>query len=263
MKYSSFLGRPWPQLPKLPDEWGSVPERNLHRIRRLSYGRQGSRPPLFQNRTRSLSTLLRVRIPVKTISCSGRWRSCRPEEVFGNVMRGDGLRPTPKGVDEPLSPLGARRISIPTAHKASIMQEVTIQWTRYPDFFDLYAKHKDEPKLIYIIGEHHHCYIGSVGSRGGTEGLAQRYQKPYIERARAIFGADKPQNQPAYVGHFLDPSDPAPDLVERVERTIQDLFIRRVGRSAALFTIRGTTTRITIRNIGQDLPSFLITESGT
>jgi hypothetical protein len=142
------------------------------------------------------------------------------------------------------------------------MQEVILQWTRYSSFFDLYAKHKNEPKLIYIIGESHHCYIGSVGSKGGTDGLAQRYQKQYIDRARAIFGADKPQNQPAYVGHFLSPDDPAPELIESVEKTIQNLFLNKFGKSAALFTPRGAAGQVSIKSEGQDLPPFLPQETG-
>jgi len=141
------------------------------------------------------------------------------------------------------------------------MQEVVLQWTRYPNFFDLYAKHKNDPKLMYIIGENHHCYIGSVGSKGGTDGLAQRYQKQYIDRARAIFGADKPQNQPAYAGHFLSPSDPTPELIKHAEESIQNLFLNKVGKSAALFTFRGAAGQVSIKSQGQDLPPFLAQES--
>lgn len=139
-----------------------------------------------------------------------------------------------------------------------MMPDVRIRWTRYEHFFELYNRHKNEPKLIYIIGENHHCYIGSVGSKGGQDGLAQRYQKQYIDRAKAIFGSDAPDNQPAYVGHFINPINPDPELIIAVEKTIQYEFINKVGRNKALFTTRGYAGHIGVESEGDHIPPFLI-----
>ena len=136
------------------------------------------------------------------------------------------------------------------------MDEIVIKWLCYPDFFKLYAAHNSDQKLIYVIGRTHHCYIGSVGSKGGTGGLARRYEKQYLDLARTIFGRDLPENQPAYTGLFVTPADPPPKLIEAVEKIIQKIFLDKLGESAALFALRGTVEPLDVKNRGQ-VPSFL------
>ena len=137
------------------------------------------------------------------------------------------------------------------------MDQIIIEWIRYTDFFDLYDALGREPKLVYVIGETHHCYIGSVGSRHGTGGLAVRYEKQYLDRARAIFGMDKPQHQPAYAGQFVSPIRPDSELVEAIERNIQSLFLKSVGQAAALFKPRGMLKALHWSNQGE-IPRFLL-----
>ena len=43
----------------------------------------------------------------------------------------------------------------------------TLAWARFENFFRLYEDLKNVPSLIYVIGETHHVYIGSVGCKGG------------------------------------------------------------------------------------------------
>lgn len=132
---------------------------------------------------------------------------------------------------------------------------LNLVWTGFQDFFDLYNQLKKEPRLFYVIGESHHCYIGSVGGRGGMKGLAQRYQKQYVDRSIAIFGSSTPVGQPAFASVVTDPRIQVSDI-EPIERQIQDVFIAKHGISNALFTPRGRASSHKIIHTG-NVPSFL------
>ena len=132
---------------------------------------------------------------------------------------------------------------------------LNLVWTKFKDFFDLYNQLKNEPRLFYVIGENHHCYIGSVGGRGGMKGLAQRYQKQYVDRSMAIFGSSAPLGQPAFASVVIDPRIQVSDI-EPIERQIQDVFIAKHGISNALFSPRGRASSHNIIHSG-NAPSFL------
>lgn len=83
---------------------------------------------------------------------------------------------------------------------------ITVQWTRYTDFFDLWDAHKKATQLLYVIGERDLCYIGCIGINGGKTGLGQRYQKQYMDRSKAIFGMQRPIARPAFAGVFTAPN---------------------------------------------------------
>jgi hypothetical protein len=101
----------------------------------------------------------------------------------------------------------------------------TVNWERFENFFALYEKLKSVQKLIYVIGETHHVYIGSVGCKGGERGLAVRYDKQYVDRTKAIVGSDAPQNQPAFAGTFIDSNRIACENVGDVEKLTQWAFL--------------------------------------
>jgi hypothetical protein len=136
------------------------------------------------------------------------------------------------------------------------MKEIHLSWKQYEDFFDLYKQEKPEAKIIYVIGEKRLCYIGSVGGRGGKKGLARRYDKPYIERAKAIFGSDKPKNQPAFVAHFTEGQRIRPKDILNVEKIIQKSFEVAYPKIDPAFTRRGYISDMKIKNFG-NFPSFL------
>lgn len=126
---------------------------------------------------------------------------------------------------------------------------------KYDDFFKLYEEEKSRPQLIYIIGETHHCYIGSVGVKGGQNGLQQRYQKQYIERAKAIFGMDSPQNQPSFACIFE--SNVSDHDIELVEEYIQTKFLNKYEQKNALFQNKEEVNDLEIA-ISGELPDFLL-----
>lgn len=130
-----------------------------------------------------------------------------------------------------------------------------LNWQRFDNFFILYDLLKNKPRMFYVIGETHHCYIGSVGGRGGNRGLAQRYEKQYIERTKAIFGASAPSNQPAFASIIEDP-EISQDDIEPIERQLQNTFISVHGSNNALFTPRGQASDFQLIHTG-DVPSFL------
>ena len=132
---------------------------------------------------------------------------------------------------------------------------MNLKWEKFEDFFCLYESLKDKPKLIYVIGETHHCYIGSVGGRGGENGLAQRYQQQYIDRAKAIFGSSKPKSQPAFAAVFPEGSVSISDI-EPIERKIQDIFVSVHGTNNAQFSPRGVAFAQELSHSG-NMPSFL------
>lgn len=133
---------------------------------------------------------------------------------------------------------------------------MNLEWRRFADFFQLYDVLSEEPRLFYIIGETHHCYIGSVGGREGQGGLAVRYQQQYVDRAKAIFGNDNPDDQPAFASIVTDPQITIPDI-EPIERQIQEVFLTAHGPEDALFTPRGPVPRYELIHTG-DRPAFLL-----
>jgi len=114
---------------------------------------------------------------------------------------------------------------------------VTLHWTRFDNFFRCYEEVKGVPKLIYVIGETHHVYIGSVGCKGGSGGLAVRYEAQYVNRSRAIFGLDTPKDQPAFAGRFTHESTTC-ETVGETEEFVQWIFLNGAYRKHALFTKR-------------------------
>lgn len=130
---------------------------------------------------------------------------------------------------------------------------IHLLWKRFENFLELYAELLDEPQLIYVIGETHHCYIGTVGGRGGENGLRQRYQQQYIDRAKAIYGMDAPQGQPAFAARL---NEVATNQIEPLERLVQQNFIDNVGIEHALFTPRGEAPVIQVVHEGE-MPEFL------
>lgn len=128
-----------------------------------------------------------------------------------------------------------------------------LTWKKYSTFFALWRKH-GTGCMIYVIGETHHCYIGSIGSRGGKGGLKMRYQQQYLHRAQAMFGCDEPAGQKAYCALFNGTSDPA--VILQAEALVQREFIRVHGLEKALFRPLAVKCDLTLENRGSP-PSFL------
>ncbi len=139
---------------------------------------------------------------------------------------------------------------------------VVINWRRHSDFFKLWSAHGTEPKLVYVIGETHECYIGSVGSRGGKGGLQTRYEKQYLDRACAIFGQRVPRDQPAFAGLFVDPDQVDQRLIIAAEAQVQNAFITRHGKPAALFDPEHPVGGVEVKHQGE-VPAFLKGTGGT
>lgn len=138
---------------------------------------------------------------------------------------------------------------------------VVVNWRKYADFFELYEHEKASAKLVYVIGETHHCYVGSVGSQGGTGGLAVRYEWQYVNRSRAIFGESFPQNQPAFAGSFPDDTELGKDQIEGAEADVQKAFLAQYGARQAMFDptkIRSTGIRVIHQG---NAPAFLKTNN--
>ena len=132
---------------------------------------------------------------------------------------------------------------------------IHLVWMRFENFFDLYAQVAGIPRLIYVIGEAHHCYIGSVGGQFGERGLRVRYERQYIDRAKSIFGMDAPQGQPAFAA-VLDDDEVAVEQIEPLEHQVQQIFIDNVGIENADFTPRGQIGDFNLVHDG-DMPAFL------
>ena len=133
---------------------------------------------------------------------------------------------------------------------------MNLEWRKFDDFLQLYNEVCNQPRLFYIIGESHHCYIGSVGGRNGEGGLAVRYQKQYVDRSKAIFGSNSPHNQPAFASVVTDPTIKVEDI-EPIERQIQEKFIVIHGKENALFKARGNLPNYSLSHTGNP-PGFLI-----
>lgn len=129
-----------------------------------------------------------------------------------------------------------------------------VRWERYRDFFELYKACGQIARLVYVIGETQHCYVGSVGSRGGRGGLRVRYEPQYINRSRAIYGQDRPSGQPAFVGIIGGRCKPR-DVAD-LERHVQRAFVEARGQNNAQFKPPGTGGRGQYSHVGRK-PSFL------
>jgi hypothetical protein len=131
-----------------------------------------------------------------------------------------------------------------------------LTWQKYSNFFDLWREHKYDTRLIYVIGESKYCYVGSIGSRGGKQGLSTRYQWQYVERSRAIFGIEEEKGQSAFVGLFVNPKEPSGDHIRAVEARIQNCFILRHSEKSALFHPLRDSEDLLVEHLGS-MPSFL------
>ncbi|MFQ5779878.1 MAG: hypothetical protein ACE5HN_03715 [Nitrospiria bacterium] len=154
----------------------------------------------------------------------------------------------------------ARRLTyiVVRTEKVDAVKTVKVRWEWYTDFFELYQKEKNEQKLLYVIGEKKLCYIyiGSVGSRGGKNGLAKRYDKPYIERAKSIFGSSHPRNQPAFADKFSRGARVQPPDILNAERMVQKSFEEAYPHTPPCFKRRGKIYDMKIVSEGER-PSFL------
>lgn len=140
------------------------------------------------------------------------------------------------------------------------MDTVEIEWKKYNHFFDLWRAHKQDTKLLYVIGEQHHCYIGSIGSRDGAQGLGTRYQWQYVHRARSIFGVEESAAQVAYAGLFKNPEQINGPLILAAEAFTQNRCITALGPQAVLFEPEDLTEGVEVTNRGE-LPVFLLQSS--
>jgi hypothetical protein len=135
------------------------------------------------------------------------------------------------------------------------MRNFTVTWTRFSNFFDAWRDHEWTRKLLYVIGERHHCYIGSIGSRGGRGGFHTRYQWQYVNRACAIFGLNEMKGQVCFVGLPRSKRITGSDL-HAIEANIQHRFIDEFGKKAALFEPISSVPPLVLRHLGK-VPSFL------
>jgi hypothetical protein len=136
------------------------------------------------------------------------------------------------------------------------METVTINWIKYDNFFQLWDKHKDDPKLIYVIGDAHHCYVGSIGGSRGKKGLRNRYQRQYLERAKSIFGKDESEGQVAYAGLFANDAAIESPLIRAAEAKIQKCCIDKLGSGYCMFKYKNSVKDVEVTNSGS-LPLFL------
>jgi hypothetical protein len=133
---------------------------------------------------------------------------------------------------------------------------INVDWTKHDNFFELWRAHRRSTKLLYVIGEHHHCYVGCIGGKSGQGGLAQRYQWQYVNRARSIFGRDEADGQVAYSGEFRNPESITPELILAAEADVQSGCVLALGPDAVLFDPEDTVDGLTVRHLGTP-PIFL------
>jgi hypothetical protein len=133
---------------------------------------------------------------------------------------------------------------------------VNLKWSRYSNFFALYKKKGTVRRLVYVIGTKRHVYIGCVGARGGKGGLHRRYDKPYVQRAKSIFGSSAPLNQPAFTAEFKSPKYPKGTSILNIERIIQYAWQKKYPRNKPAFTMRGKIRSVKVINSGKR-PPFL------
>jgi hypothetical protein len=51
---------------------------------------------------------------------------------------------------------------------------IELDWTKYPNFFELWRAERHATKLLYVIGDEHHCYARR-GSRWSQVRARGRY----------------------------------------------------------------------------------------
>ena len=136
-------------------------------------------------------------------------------------------------------------------------REITVEWKRFDNFFSLWNSHRDDTQLIYVIGESHHCYIGSIGSRDGKKGLGTRYQWQYVRRARAIFGLEEASGQVAYSGTVKKIGGLVQGIdILATEAEVQNAFVLACGPANALFDPEDLLDGYLVAHHGE-LPLFL------
>jgi hypothetical protein len=133
---------------------------------------------------------------------------------------------------------------------------VKLRWMRFCNFFELYEKKGDVRRMIYVIGNARLVYVGCVGCVDGERGLRRRYDKPYVERAKSIFGRRTPSQQPAYAAEFVSPQEPSGSTMRNAERIVQEECEKACPRREIMFSVRGTTTKMTLKSYGE-LPDFM------
>jgi hypothetical protein len=110
--------------------------------------------------------------------------------------------------------------------------------------------------MIYVIGNARLVYVGCVGSANGKRGLRRRYDKPYVERPKSIFGRRTPSQQPAYTAEFVSPQKPKGRTMRNAERIVQEACEKMCPNREIMFSVRGTTTKMTLKSSGE-LPDFM------
>lgn len=136
------------------------------------------------------------------------------------------------------------------------MPTVEIEWKKYNNFFDLWRAHRQDTKLLYVIGEQHHCYIGSIGSRDGSQGLGTRYQWQYVNRARSIYGAEESAGQVSFAGIFKNPEQVNGQLILAAEAFTQNGCVTKLGPQAVLFDPEDLIEGVEVIHSGE-VPAFL------
>jgi len=136
-------------------------------------------------------------------------------------------------------------------------KEIQVNWKKFENFFELWRTHRHSTKLIYVIGESHHCYIGAIGPDKGKSGLGIRYQKQYIDRSIAIFGLDKDKGQPSYAATFIEAENVLPHEILAIEALVQRAFVEAHGRENALFKPEHVNGQHVVTHLGHP-PPFLV-----
>ncbi len=136
------------------------------------------------------------------------------------------------------------------------MTSASLLWERFPNFFRLREHHMRTPQLIYVIGEAPFCYIGSIGSDEGQEGIGTRYQAQYLKLGKAIFGLPEESGKSCYAATITVPDAPTPSLIYAIEAEVQGSFISHFGSGSALFKPIGRLLTLTLTHDGER-PSFL------
>ena len=136
------------------------------------------------------------------------------------------------------------------------METIEIEWVQYNNFFDLWRNHKEDSQLLYVIGDQHHCYVGSIGGNHVVKGLGVRYQWQYVDRAKSIFGQDESAGQVAYAGLFRKPKEINSKLILAAEAFIQNHCTNVLMSKDCLFQCKKLAEEVKVINRGR-LPQFL------
>ncbi|MCP1446049.1 hypothetical protein J3D54_005181 [Pseudomonas sp. GGS8] len=138
------------------------------------------------------------------------------------------------------------------------LHEVSVEWRRFDNFFALWKSHRSATQLIYVIGETHRCYIGSIGSRKGELDLGARYQWQSVICARAILGLEEDHGQVAYAGILKKSSGSFQSIdIVAIEADVQNSFVLACGFENALFDPKDLAEGYSLTHSGE-LPSFLL-----